>query len=223
MNLLNYRKALKSKVYIFIVITLIFNSCIDEKDYRKKENLDLLMSKTIKYADDFNEKDGKPSSSLLGLNFKINKTKINKKKSEIHYIISIPHNLRDEDLRLFLEEFSDKFRKKYKTISIDIKHVGIGNISGIIAKYNATLRKNSIKLDIDFVNYISKENLKKKGIRHYILEYDYAVLVYISKEMSSNKNLSLKSASIRVANNKKMSMSEINDILKFAKVYYQKI
>ena len=223
MNLLNYRKALKSKVYIFIVISLILSSCIDEKDYRKKENLDLLMSKTIKYADDFNEKDGKPNSSLLGLNFKINKTKINKKKSEIHYIISIPHNLRDDDLRLFLEEFSDKFRKKYRTISIDIKHVGIGNISGIVAKYNATLRKNSIKLDIEFINYISKENLKKKGIRHYILEYDYAVLVYISKEMGSNRNLSLKSASIRVANNKKMSMSEINDILKFAKIYYQKI
>jgi len=224
MNLLIYRKKIKSKIFLFIIIIISVTSCIEEKDYRTPENFNKLMNRTIKFADDFNNKTTKENFSLLGLNFRINKEKImkNSNGSYIYYDISIPYNLRDEQLKLFLEEFVDKYMKKRSHIIIDIKHIGIEKISGVVARYEAKLKSNSVRLNVKFLNYVSRESLQKKGIKHYMLKYDYKTLVQISQEMKKNKNLSIKSASINIANHYKLSIQKVNLILKFARQYYKK-
>jgi hypothetical protein len=223
MSSLNYKKKIINKFFLFIIIINLTISCIEEKDYRTPENFNKLMDRTIKFADDFNEGKTEESKSLLGLNFKINKEKEVNKKGDgyIYYELSIPYNLRGEHLRLFLEEFTDKYMKKRSHILIELKHMYIEKISGIVAVYDAKLKDKSVKLSVNFNDYLSIKNLEKKGIKHFMLQYDFQILAQVSQEIKNNKNLSIKSASINVSNHYKTDLKRINSILNFAKKYYQ--
>ncbi len=224
MNLLNDKKTIKNNYFIFIIISILMTSCIIE-DYRDPANLDILMDKTIKFADDFNNHKSAEGESLLGLNFRINKNKKIKKTGDnyIYYEISIPYNLRAKELKAFLEEFTNKYMKKRKHIVVDIKHMYVERFSGVVANYEAILKDKSVKLNVKFNDYLSKKNLQKKGIKHYLLQYDYQILAQISQEFKRNKHISLNSAIINVAKHYKITVAKIKKVLTFAKKYYKKI
>jgi len=225
MNLLNYRKVIKSNylIFIFTVTSLLMTSCIIE-DYRDPANLDKLMLETRKFADDFNRKRSAKEESLLGLNFRINKNKKIKKTGDpyLYYEISIPYNLKGKDLKAFLEEFTNKYMKKRKHIVVDIKHMYVERFSGVVAKYEAVMEDMSVKLNVKFTNYLSEENLRKKGIKHYLLQYDYQILSQVAQEFRKNKHISLNSAIINVARHYKITPQKIKRVLTFARKYYKK-
>lgn len=226
MNSSNYKKTTKSKYFIFIIFiisSMLMTSCIIE-DYRDPANLDILMDKTIKFADDFNHKRSAEGESLLGLNFRINKNKKIKKAGDnyIYYEISIPYNLRGKELKEFLEEFTNKYMKTRRHMLVDIKHMYVERFSGIVASYEVILKDKSVKLDVKFNNYLSKKNLQKKGIKHYLLQYDYQILAQVSQEFKKHKHISLNSAIINVANHYKITVEKIKKVLTFTRKYYKK-
>jgi len=224
MSLSNCKKIKINKYLLLIIVSLTVSSCfLKEENYRKQENYDKLMNAAIDFADDFNSKNNRKLDVLFDTPFKINKNKVVKKdnKAYIYYDISVPYNLREKRLKKFLDKFAELYMKKREHIVIEVRHLFIERFSKVVARYEAKRKSRGIKLDINYIDYLTREKLSKKGIKHFLLEYDQSLLAQVAKE-SEQKKLSLSSAVVKVANHYKVPSKRIYEIINFAKRYYSK-
>lgn len=213
-----YKKYIK--ITLSILLILFLSGCKKAKNSEsEKTGFNDLLYKTIEFSDDFLAKDYKIQKGVELPNI----YKIIKKEKQIingvktlYFKIEIPYSLRDQQLSIFMELFSNKYMDKEDAIEIQASHFGISEWSGVVAEYRAKRDTKTLQILTDYKDYLSREELEKRGITHPLLEMDYQTVFLILKE---RKNRDWRGVFI-----KKHSLTNdyLNQVISFTEKYYQK-
>ncbi len=214
-----YKKYILKLMFISI-LSLFFVSCNKSKNSEsEKTGFNDLLYKTIEFSEDFIAKDFKIEKGMeLPEIYKVIKKEkqiINGVKT-LFFKIETPYSLRGEQLAIFMEIFSNKYMAKEDAIEIQTSHFGIADWSGVVAEYRAKRDSKTLQIDVDYKDYLKKDDLQKRGVEHYLLEIDYQTIFLIMKE---RKHRDWRDVLI-----KKYTLTNdyINQIISFAERYYQR-
>lgn len=209
------------KIFLITVILLI-TSCYSSDEINNNTTFSDIFIKTQKFADDFNSKKIKADDSLPNI-YKIEKKYFIEKYNQktIVFDIEIPFNLREENLKIFMELFASKYIQNENAIEIHAYHSGINKFSKIVCIYYiSALNPENNKHKSEYTDNLSKEVLLKNKINHYLLEHDYLLLVTIHKELETKK-YSKEQIIDFISKKHKISAKYIANVLTFATSYYK--
>ncbi len=219
----NHKIAKIEKIILFLLLVSLMFSCFEEKDYNTSENYWLINKKMTQFADHLEKKKYSVENGWESF-YKIVKkeTKLEGEKKKYIYKIGVPYSLRDHELEKLLEKFASKYRRDASIIEIKVVHMGIENFSGIIATYKYNSLNSTVKSKIEFKNFLDEKLLRKKGIKHHLLKYDYMILLSWQDERRKHPKRSNAYVTESTAKKYAISKAQIKRALKFAKKYYNR-